>query len=88
MTGAGALALGHEFFERQAWADAYAQLAAADREEPSHSRISSALPPPPTWPAGTAPVSAHGLERIASQCVSAMGHERPAAPSGWASRSC
>jgi DNA-binding CsgD family transcriptional regulator len=33
MTGAGALALGHEFFERQAWADAYAQLAAADREE-------------------------------------------------------
>ena len=34
MTGAGALALGHEFFERQAWADAYAQLAAADREEP------------------------------------------------------
>jgi ATP/maltotriose-dependent transcriptional regulator MalT len=34
MTGVGALALGHEFFERQAWADAYAQLAAADREEP------------------------------------------------------
>jgi len=34
MTGADALALGHEFFERQAWADAYAQLAAADREEP------------------------------------------------------
>ncbi|HTQ88753.1 MAG TPA: hypothetical protein VMK84_04595, partial [Streptosporangiaceae bacterium] len=34
MTRGRALALGREFFERQAWADAYAQLAAADREEP------------------------------------------------------
>ena len=34
MTGGSALALGREFFGRQGWADAYAQLAAADREGP------------------------------------------------------
>ena len=34
MTAAGALALSRESLERQAWADAYAQLVAADHQAP------------------------------------------------------
>jgi hypothetical protein len=87
MTTPDALALGRDAFERQAWAEGYAQLSAADRDaalEPEDlERLATAAyllgkdtESSDIWPA-----------HIASSSAGATWSEPSDAPSGWPSDS-
>ena len=72
MTTADTLDRGRESFERRAWADAFVQLSAADRDSSLGRRIWGCWPRLRTWWVGTPTVSSYAL---ASSLVGGVGRD-------------